>query len=72
MGNALHSIAVLIAEFLYVHRKAGSENGQKRLQSQTDASRKCPLKPGLTREKTDASFLRIYGINKSFFFFFKF
>ena len=47
--------------------------GKKRLQSQTDASKKRPLKPGLThREKTDASFLHMCWSKKCFFFFFKF
>ena len=44
------------------------ENGQKRLQSQTDESRKRSLKPGLThREKMDASFLRMCWSKKNFF-----
>ena len=44
------------------------ENGQKCLQSQTDASRKRPLNPGLMHhEKTDASFYACSGAKRLFF-----
>ena len=51
--------------FLHFWRK---ENGQKCLQSQTDASRKRPVKPGLTHhEKTDASLYACFGAKRFFF-----